>query len=91
MLQYLYKIDLFFLYENGTTGIKNLDTNNLFGKYQIVLPTDEIMLQYEAVFSVLLKSIYENGSQSDILSAIRDTLLPRLMSGEIRVPIEEVK
>jgi type I restriction enzyme S subunit len=25
-----------------------------------------------------------------ILSEIRDTLLPKLMSGEIRVPVEEV-
>ncbi|MDD3340330.1 MAG: restriction endonuclease subunit S [Lachnospiraceae bacterium] len=30
LIQYLYNKDVFFLYENGTTGIKNLDTNNLF-------------------------------------------------------------
>jgi type I restriction enzyme S subunit len=88
MLQYLYSIDLFFQYENGTTGIKNLDTNNLFNKYQIVLPTDEIMVKYEAVFSTLIKSIYKNGGQSDKLSIIRDTIIPKLMSGEIRVPLE---
>ncbi|MBU3161345.1 restriction endonuclease subunit S [Clostridium frigoris] len=91
MLQYLYKIDLFFQYENGTTGIKNLDTNNLFNKYQIVIPTDKIMGEYEEVFSTLIKSIYNNGSQSDKLSTIRDTILPKLISGEIRVPIEGVE
>lgn len=91
MLQYLYNIDLFFIYENGTTGIKNLDTNNLFNKYEIVIPTDEILAEYKTVFSTLIKSIYKNGSESDMLSTVRDTLLPKLMSGEIRVPIEEVK
>ncbi|WP_298836702.1 restriction endonuclease subunit S [Clostridium sp.] len=91
MLQYLYKINLFFQYENGTTGIKNLDTNNLFNKYQIIIPTDEIMVEYEAVFSTLIKSIYKNGSQSDKLLVIRNTILPKLMRGEIRVPMEGVE
>ena len=38
LLWYLYKTNLFFLFENGTTGIKNLDINNLFSKHLIVIP-----------------------------------------------------
>jgi type I restriction enzyme S subunit len=90
MLQYLYKKDLFFLYENGTTGIKNLDTNNLFNKYQVVIPDDEAMIKYKEIFDTIIQSIYKNGAQSGKLSIIRDSLLPKLMSGEIRVPLEEV-
>ncbi|MHB8276808.1 MAG: restriction endonuclease subunit S [Candidatus Humimicrobiaceae bacterium] len=91
MLQYLYNKDIFFLYENGTTGIKNLDTNNLFNKHQIVLPDNETMIKYKEIFDTLIKFIYKNGAQSDKLSTIRDSLLPKLISGEIRIPIEEVQ
>lgn len=91
MLKHQYNKDLFFLYENGTTGIKNLDINTLFNQFQVVLPIEELMVQFEEVFNILQKSIYENGSQSDKLSIIRDVLLPKLMSGEVRVPLEEVQ
>lgn len=91
LMQYLYKKDIFFLYENGTTGIKNLDTGNLFGKHQIIIPDEITLKEYYELFHTLLKSIYDNGFQADKLSEIRDTLLPKLMTGEIRVPIEEVK
>jgi type I restriction enzyme S subunit len=90
MLQYLYNKDLFFLYENGTTGIKNLDTNNLFSRQQIVIPDNESMIKYKEIFDMIIKLIYGNGAQSEKLSAIRDILLPKLISGVIRVPLEEV-
>ncbi|MGI6366263.1 MAG: hypothetical protein ACOX2G_11155 [Bacillota bacterium] len=35
--------------------------------------------------------IIELNIQSRILTGIRDTLLPKLMSGEVRVPFEEVR
>lgn len=91
LIQYFYKKDILFLYENGTTGIKNLDTGNLFGKHQIIIPDEITFKEYYELYHTLLKSIYDNGIQADKLSTIRDTLLPKLMSGEIRVPIEEVQ
>lgn len=91
LMQYLYKRDIFFLYENGTTGIKNLDTGNLFGKHRIIIPDENTLKEYYELYHVLLKSIYDNGFQADKLSTIRDTILPKLMSGEIQVPIEEVQ
>lgn len=91
IIQYFYKKDILFLYENGTTGIKNLDTGNLFGKHQIIIPDEITFKEYYELYHTLLKSIYDNGIQADKLSTIRDTLLPKLMSGEIRVPIEEVE
>ena len=36
----------------------------------------------------LFEKIYQNESQIVRLSQIRDSLLPRLMSGKIRVPVE---
>lgn len=89
MLQYLYNKDLFFLYENGTTGIKNLDTNNLFSRHLIVLPNDNTMARYKEIFDTIINSVYQNGAEINKLETTRDTLLPKLMSGEIRVPIKE--
>jgi type I restriction enzyme S subunit len=91
VLRYLYSKDVFFSYENGTTSIKNLDTNNLFGKHSIVLPDDDTMIRYKEIFDTLINTIYQNGAEVDKLEVIRDTLLPHLMSGEIRVPIKEVQ
>lgn len=91
LIRYFYKKDILFLYENGTTGIKNLDTGNLFGKHQIIIPDEITFKEYYELYHTLLKSIYDNGIQADKLSTIRDTLLPKLMSGEIRVPFEEVQ
>ena len=90
LLQYLYNEKVFFTYENGTTGIKNLDITTLFGQYQTVIPSDEVFAEYHSMYSEFLRYIYESGFECKKLSEIRETLLPKLMSGEIRVPVEEV-
>ena len=35
---YLYDLNVFFQYENGTTGIKNFDVNTLLDKHKIIIP-----------------------------------------------------
>ena len=90
LLQYLYNEKVFFTYENGTTGIKNLDITTLFGQYKTVIPSEEVFAEYHSMYSEFLRYIYENGFECKKLSEIRDILLPKLMSGEIRVPVEEV-
>ncbi|MBE2922500.1 restriction endonuclease subunit S [Anoxybacillus flavithermus] len=81
----LYDERVFFQYENGTTGIKNLDINSFLDKYMIVIPDDSIIQSFHSVTSTFLRKIQENGIESKKLATIRDTLLPKLMSGEIRV------
>ena len=56
----------------------------------IVIPSDIVLKNFEAIISELMILLKENNNQTEKLTAIRDTLLPKLMSGEIRVPIEEV-
>ena len=90
LLQYLYNEKVFFTYENGTTGIKNLDITTLFGQYKTVIPSEEVFAEYHSMYSEFLRYIYESGFECKKLSEIRETLLPKLMSGEIRVPVEEV-
>jgi type I restriction enzyme S subunit len=52
---------------------------------QIILPTKELILEFGTIFNVILKRINCNLSEAENLSQIRDFLLPKLMSGKIRV------
>ena len=89
--RYLYNKKIFFNYENGTTGIKNLDINSLVENYSISKPHNEIISKFSTVIRHINRIIQYNGTQNTKLKNIRDTLLPKLMSGEIRVPLEEME
>lgn len=83
--QYLYDKGVFFLYENGTTGIKNLDINGFLGSEKIVLPPKELVDQFDAFCQSIFNQIFKNGISIEKLADTRDTLLPKLMSGELDV------
>jgi type I restriction enzyme S subunit len=53
--------------------------------YKTVLPKVEIAHKYSEFIQPIIKRIVENIHQSHTLSQIRDTLLPKLLSGETRV------
>jgi type I restriction enzyme, S subunit len=86
-LKYLYEKEVFFQFENGTTGIKNLDITSFLEVYQIVIPSKEILNTFNNLVDKCFSSIQQLGKENEILSNLRDTLLPKLMSGEIRVPL----
>ncbi len=50
-----------------------------------IRPSDKIIKEFERLIHPLDQSIENNENESRTLSQIRDTLLPRLLSGEIRV------
>ncbi len=51
----------------------------------IKIPPQEVISEYEEFASALMKVEEKNRQESRRLASLRDTLLPRLMSGEIRV------
>ena len=53
--------------------------------YPVVLPPEEELAGFNTIASPLLKQIYSNRAENKRLSILRDTLLPKLMSGEIDV------
>ena len=57
-------------------------------RFQIMLPTNDIALKFTENILPIITKIQENILQSRTLGEIRDALLPKLMSGEIRVPVE---
>lgn len=61
------------------TGLKNIP---------IVLSNSSILGKYDNVVSSILNTINNNDLQNQNLSQIRDALLPKLMSGEVRIPFK---
>ena len=53
--------------------------------YPVVLPSEEELARFNTIASPLLEQIYSNRAENKRLSILRDTLLPKLMSGEIDV------
>ncbi|MDE0103113.1 MAG: restriction endonuclease subunit S [Bryobacterales bacterium] len=57
--------------------------------YELCRPTDAIALEFQRIVLPMVGRIVENVHESRTLAALRDTLLPKLISGEIRVPRAE--
>lgn len=55
-------------------------------KMQILIPTHEVLEMYDETLCPIYNKRKMNDKESRTLSLLRDTLLPRLMSGEIEVP-----
>jgi type I restriction enzyme S subunit len=60
-------------------------------QYQIIKPADNVLSEFHKVIEPIFNRIGCNYFQSQTLSTLRDSLLPKLMSGELRVPEEIVK
>lgn len=54
----------------------------------VLTPTPQIISKFTTVIQPLCDRMFENGKESHSLALIRDSLLPKLMSGKIRVPVE---
>lgn len=83
--QYLYDMSVFFSYENGTTGIKNLDINGFIETEPIHIAPIELVEKFDIFCKSVFSKVYANGLENERLAELRDTLLPQLMSGEIDV------
>lgn len=83
--QYLYDRGVFFSYENGTTGIKNLDIGGFIETEPIFIAPAELVKKFDTFCQSVFSKVYANGLESEQLALVRDTLLPKLMSGEIDV------
>lgn len=62
-----------------------------FDTIEIIIPPVNVVNNFSAICNSLFQKILVSEKQNQILIEIRDFLLPKLMSGEIRVPLEEVQ
>ena len=66
--QYLYNNNTMFSYENGTTGIKNLNITDFINKEPIIIPEKKKILEFNKVLQPFFDMIYKNGRESEYLS-----------------------
>ena len=83
--QYLYDMGVFFSYENGTTGIKNLDINGFIETEPIHIAPSELVEKFDIFCQSVFSKVYANGLENERLAEFRDTLLPKLMAGELSI------
>jgi len=72
---------------NGSV-FRNLKTD-ILKNYKIIIPDNKVLNKIQNYFFTTNKEIEKRTIENEVLKNIRDTLLPKLMSGEIRVPVEE--
>ena len=84
---WLYKFNnkVMFGYENGTSGIKNFRIKDFTSLEPIVIPSESSLQLFQSMIDKLQMKLQMNGSESQKLASLRNTLLPRLMSGELKV------
>lgn len=70
----------------GSTGSTTLNVNKSeFEKLKFICPHNLILDKYGKILKPLFQKIKENIRENQFLESLRDTLLPKLMNGEIDV------
>ena len=82
---YKYNGKVMFGYENGTSGIKNFRIKDFISVEPVVIPPADLLGKFQQFVDSVQLQIQTRGSESSRLAQLRDTLLPRLMSGELNV------
>lgn len=73
--------------ENKSTGSTFKEASgSLMKSLQVIIPEQKDFEEFEAIVSPLFARIESLEKENSRLSLLRDTLLPRLMSGELEVP-----
>jgi len=60
-------------------------TTDILNAMEVIIPSASALKEFEALVSPMYITMQENDNQSKMLAELRDTLLPKLMSGEIDV------
>ena len=80
--------DLLHSMASGGTATLNLNTGD-FSKIPVSYSGDKVLVAFQAQVKSLFDKIFSNQSQIRTLEKLRNTLLPKLMSGEVRVAYDE--
>ncbi len=77
----------FINYADAASGGTRMPRTNWkdMARYQVALPGEEIAERYTELIRPFADEIVENIHENNVLIATRDALLPKLLSGEIRV------
>lgn len=71
---------------NTDAAVPGLNRNNVY-RLPVVLSPHELRQEFDRLVKPLRDHMFANNQELTTLADIRDTLLPKLLSGELRVPI----
>ena len=77
------------IYSWATGGAQQHINKTNVDKTKILIPSKDVMQNYSRIVRQIFDLVIKNSLEVKTLSQIRDVLLPKLMSGKIRVPLEE--
>ncbi|MFZ1291225.1 MAG: restriction endonuclease subunit S [Melioribacteraceae bacterium] len=85
--EYLYLFLKTFKYEllGSTSSIVTSINSAMIKEMQVIVPNKEIMLDFQTLTEPCFNKILSNQKQIQSLEKLRDTLLPKLMSGELGI------
>ena len=69
----------------GSTGSRQRTTPSDTLSYELILPSEDDLAEFQSLVSPMYAQIRINAIENDRLKRLRDSLLPKLMSGEIDV------
>jgi len=69
---------------SGTSGRQRVDSKCL-DYYYLAIPPQEIMQKFQETVRPWFEMLKNNDEESQTLAEIRDTLLPKLLTGELRI------
>ena len=82
-MTYIYAQGKTWEYQNQSTGIANFQTTYFLENEMVVNPTETVLSAFSEIVQVLMGRTQT--MQIQTLSNLRDTLLPRLISGQLRI------
>ncbi|SRR6266481_108048 len=86
VLGHSYSVEMVDFATSGSTGTKMPRTSwNELSRFNITIPSYELLRAFNEIMLPLVQRIQSNIHESRTLAQIRDTLLPKLISGEIRI------
>ncbi|MDQ0195828.1 restriction endonuclease subunit S [Paenibacillus wynnii] len=75
--------------KSATGAVFDAITVSTFQSLKTIIPNLDLVMRFDNIVEGIFSSLLNNANENQILSNLRDTLLPKLMSGEIRVPVEQ--
>lgn len=84
--EYVYQIMSNIDYDNMNRGsTQPLITQSDLGKVECIIPDEDNLQKFKQLVNILFSKVQENQQENQKLVNIRDTLLPKLVNGEIEV------
>ena len=72
----------------GSSGRQRVPAS-IFNSYIVTKPSEQVAKIFGTISDPIMQKIKKNDEKARTLAALRDTLLPKLISGELRVPDAE--